>query len=191
MFKSNKKPAPAANHSVTKGKAVPANRVDTLIGKQTELLGDVRFSGGLHVDGTIKGKVMAASDKNAVLLVSESGNVEGDVRVPHVVLNGTVTGDVHASVRLQLSERARVTGNVYYQIIEMASGAAVNGQMVHEGEDQSHAGAAKPANKDKPQGPQAIGSSSSGSSGSGSADNRNNKSGQSANLVTERQAKAS
>lgn len=122
-----------------------ANRVDTLIGKQTELLGDVRFSGGLHVDGSIKGKVIAASDKNAVLSVSESGNVEGDVRVPNVVLNGTVTGDVHASVRLQLSEKARVTGNVYYQIIEMASGAAVNGQMVHEGEDHPDSVKKRPA----------------------------------------------
>lgn len=186
MFKSNKKPAPAASTTTTKGKTVPANRVDTLIGKQTELLGDVRFSGGLHVDGAIKGKVMAASDKNAVLSVSESGNIEGDVRVPHVVLNGTVTGDVHASVRLQLSEKARVTGNVYYQIIEMASGAAVNGQMVHEG-DASQAGSAKPA--------QGQGQKPQGQSGPQAANNANNnnrpKAVQNSDLVTERQAKAS
>ena len=184
MFKSTKKAAPPATVKPAKGKPVTANRVDTLIGKQTELLGDVRFSGGLHVDGSIKGKVIAASDKNAVLSVSESGNVEGDVRVPNVVRNGTVTGDVHASVRLQLSEKARVTGNVYYQIIEMASGAAVNGQMVHEGEDH-------PDSVQKKSGPQGAVSSNPPQGGQGGKPKPHT-----ANLVTERerqpqQAKAS
>lgn len=111
-----------------------ANTVDTLIGRQSEIVGDVHFTGGLHVDGKIKGKVTAGSDKNAVLSLSESGAVEGDVRVPHVVLNGTVDGDVHASQRITLSAKARVNGNVHYKLIEMTGGAMINGQMVYEGE---------------------------------------------------------
>lgn len=109
------------------------NTVDTLIGRQTVITGDVAFTGGLHVDGRVKGKVMAESDKNAVLSVSESGAIEGDVRVPHIVLNGSIEGDVHADQRITLSAKAKVTGNVYYRLIEMTSGAMVNGQMVHEG----------------------------------------------------------
>ncbi|HVT37370.1 MAG TPA: polymer-forming cytoskeletal protein, partial [Nevskiaceae bacterium] len=105
--------------------------VDTLIGKQTEILGDVRFSGGLHVDGKIKGKVLAeAGNKGASLSVSENGAVEGDVRVPNIVLNGKVTGDVHATERIHLAAKARVNGNVYYKIIEMEGGAEINGQLV-------------------------------------------------------------
>lgn len=130
------------------GKA--AGTVDTLIGRQSEVTGDVRFAGGLHVDGRIKGKVTAESDKNAVLSVSESGSVEGDVRVPHVVLNGTVEGDVYASQRLTLSAKAKVNGNVYYKLIEMSSGAMINGQMVYEGEGADDKVAAiphKPAGK--------------------------------------------
>lgn len=114
--------------------AKAAGTVDTLIGRQSEITGDVRFAGGLHVDGKIKGKVSADADKNAVLSVSESGIVEGDVRVPHVVLNGTVEGDVHAAQRLTLSAKARVNGDVYYKLIEMNSGAMINGQLVYEGE---------------------------------------------------------
>lgn len=120
-------------------KSSAATSVDTLIGRQTEILGDVRFSGGLHVDGKIKGKVLAQSDKAASLSVSESGAVEGDVRVPNVVLNGAVIGDVHASEKLTLAAKARVTGNVYYRIIEMEGGAMVNGQMVHEANEQAAA----------------------------------------------------
>jgi len=106
--------------------------VDTLIGRQTEILGDVRFSGGLHVDGKIKGKVDASGDKGSSLSVSESGCIEGDVRVPNIVLNGQVLGDVHAQGKITLASKARVVGNVYYRILEMEGGAAVNGQLVHE-----------------------------------------------------------
>lgn len=112
----------------------PAASVDTLIGRQTELNGDVHFTGGLHVDGKIKGKIVADDDKSTVLSVSETGHIEGDVRVSHVVLNGTIIGDVYAAQRITLSSKARVSGNVYYKLIEMTSGATVNGQLVYQGD---------------------------------------------------------
>jgi len=114
----------------------PAGSVDTLIGRQTELHGDVHFSGGLHVDGKILGKIIADDDKSTVLSVSETGQIEGDVRVSHVVLNGTIVGDVYASQCITLSAKARVSGNVYYKLIEMTSGATVNGQLVYQGDAQ-------------------------------------------------------
>jgi len=111
--------------------------VDTLIGRQTEVLGDVRFSGGLHVDGKIKGSVTTlGADKSAHLSVSESGAIEGDVRVPTMTLNGTVIGDVRATEKLSLAAKARVTGNVYYKVLQMEPGAMINGQLLYEGSDQ-------------------------------------------------------
>ena len=107
-------------------------KIDTLIGQNTEIIGDVRFSGGLHVDGAIKGNVIAGNDADAMLMVSEHGRIEGEVRVPNVVLNGSVTGDVHVSERIELANQAKVTGNVYYNLIEMAMGAEVNGNLVHQ-----------------------------------------------------------
>jgi cytoskeletal protein CcmA (bactofilin family) len=106
--------------------------VDTLIGRHTEVLGDIRFNGGLHIDGSVKGKVIALQGDSATLSVSETGSVEGDVRVATVVLNGCVTGDVYASAKITLAPRARVTGNVYYKILEMQGGSQVNGQLVHD-----------------------------------------------------------
>lgn len=115
-----------------RGKKTVMGKIDTLIGQDTELAGDVRFSGGLHVDGAIKGNVVAG-DQDAVLMLSERGRIEGDVRVSNVVLNGAVTGDVHASGRIELASKARVKGDVYYNLIEMAMGAEVNGNLVHRG----------------------------------------------------------
>ncbi|MFA7633917.1 MAG: polymer-forming cytoskeletal protein [Thiohalomonadaceae bacterium] len=106
-------------------------KIDTLIGQNTELRGDVIFSGGLHIDGILKGNVIADQDSGSVVSVSERGLIEGEVRVPNVVLNGGVVGDVYASNHIELAPNARVKGNVYYKIIEMAAGAEVNGSLVH------------------------------------------------------------
>jgi cytoskeletal protein CcmA (bactofilin family) len=108
-------------------------KIDTLIGQHIEITGDIRFSGGLHVDGTIKGNVIASSEADTVLTVSEHGRIEGEVRVPNIALNGIVVGDVHASERVELAAKARVTGNVFYNLFEMAMGAEVNGNLVHRG----------------------------------------------------------
>ena len=107
-------------------------RIDTLIGRNTEVVGDVAFSGGLHVDGRVNGNVVATTDTNAVVSISEHGEIEGEVRVPRVVVNGKVLGDVYASDRLELAPNARVAGNVFYNLIEMAAGAEINGKLVHQ-----------------------------------------------------------
>jgi len=116
-------------------KRIRTAKIDTLIGRNGEMLGDVKFAGGLHVDGIVKGNVVAEEDASSVLTLSESGIIEGEVRVPNVVLNGTVIGDVHARLHIELASNARITGSVFYGLIEMAVGAEVNGKLVHVAED--------------------------------------------------------
>jgi cytoskeletal protein CcmA (bactofilin family) len=107
-------------------------RIDTLIGAGTRIVGDVQFTGGLHVDGFVKGNVDAPAEYGSVLGISGGGVVEGSVAVPKVILNGTVLGDILAHDRLELGATAKITGNVYYGQIEMAIGAEINGKLVHE-----------------------------------------------------------
>lgn len=110
--------------------------VDTLVGANTRINGDLHFSGGCHVDGTVNGSVTADPDSKSALSISEGGNIDGGVTVPYVVLNGIVRGDVFANQRVELGPTARVIGNVYYNLIEMAIGAEINGKLVHQPEGQ-------------------------------------------------------
>jgi len=110
--------------------------VDTLVGQNTKISGDLNFEGGCHVDGTINGNVSADTDSNSALSISEDANIKGGVTVPYVVLHGIVRGDVFASRRVELGPTARVIGNVYYNLIEMAIGAEINGKLVHQPEGQ-------------------------------------------------------
>ena len=114
-----------------KGRKQKTTRIDTLIGQHTEVTGDIKFRGGLHIDGTIKGNVIAENDGQSMLSLSEHGTIEGEVKVPFVVINGVIIGDVHGSEHVELASKARVAGNVYYNLIEMAIGAEVNGKLVH------------------------------------------------------------
>ncbi len=112
-------------------KKVSSNQVSTILGQGAEIIGDVIFSGGLHIDGVVKGNVTGSEDGDSVLTLSELGSIEGEVRVPIIILNGAIKGDVFASERVELASKARVTGNVTYNLIEMAVGAEVNGKLTH------------------------------------------------------------
>ena len=105
--------------------------METLIGPRVLIRGDVNFSGGLYVEGRIVGKVVAEEGSAAVISVAENGIVEGEVHAPVVVICGQLRGDVHASERVELHANARVQGNVYYKVVEMAAGAMLTGRLIH------------------------------------------------------------
>ena len=120
MFGNDKKSHRNGNHCV-----------ETLVGPRAVIRGDVGFSGGLYVEGTIHGKVVADDDAAAVITIAETGHVEGEVRAPVVVINGRMTGDVHATERIELAANARVNGNIHYKVVEMAAGAMITGRLIH------------------------------------------------------------
>lgn len=108
--------------------------IDSLIGAGTTINGDIAFTGGLRVDGQVKGNIRSAGDKIGTLVLSEMAKIEGEIEVGHVVVNGTVAGPIRAREYLELLPKARVTGDVSYKTIEIHVGAIVMGRMVHEGE---------------------------------------------------------
>jgi len=107
----------------------------TLIAENTAVMGDVRFSDQLYVNGHIEGNVLAEAGSQATLMISDVGSVKGQINAPFVVVNGRVEGDVHAGTRVELAPQARVSGNVYYTLIEMQLGAMVDGQLIHVREE--------------------------------------------------------
>ena len=121
------------------GRKTPAQkRIDSLIGAGTIVDGDVSFSGGLRIDGQVRGNVTAANGDPCTLVVSEHARVDGEIRVSHVVINGTINGPVTADDYLELQAGARIVGDVSYRQIEMRVGAVVQGRLIHA----EHGGAA-------------------------------------------------
>ena len=121
-----------------------STRIDTLLGRTANLNGDLEFSGGLHLDGRVNGNVRSSAEDGGALSVSESGFIEGRVEVTNIVMNGTVNGDMIARDRLVLGEKARVNGNVYYGVIEMAPGAVITGKLIPLNSNAASAPAGNP-----------------------------------------------
>lgn len=112
----------------------PCTTIDTLIGVNTDMKGDISFSGGLRIDGKVKGNITARADDNSTLVLSENAVVTGDVSVPHMVINGKIKGNVRSSERLELQAKAEISGDVVYKVLEIAAGAQVNGSLTRVSE---------------------------------------------------------
>ncbi|GAB1264442.1 hypothetical protein NBRC116493_07290 [Aurantivibrio infirmus] len=115
---------------------LPGSTSTTLIAKNTEVVGDIYFSGTLHIEGTLRGNVHIKDGKEAHLDIAENGIVEGQIIVSTVRINGKVIGDVHSSKHVELAAKAVVEGNVNYHLIEMVRGAQVNGKLVYGGDSK-------------------------------------------------------
>lgn len=111
----------------------PQNRIDSLIGVTTRIEGNVFFSGGLRVDGMVKGNVAALPDQPGTLMVSAEARIDGEVTAAHIVVNGTINGPVNALETLELQPNSKVKGDVQYKSIEVHQGAVVEGRLVHQG----------------------------------------------------------
>lgn len=110
------------------------NTIDTLIGVDTRIEGNMHFSGGLRIDGAVFGAITEPNDTPSTLILSEHGRVEGAITASKVVINGSVIGPVKAGQFIELQTKARITGDVYYNSLEMHTGAVIEGKLVYLGE---------------------------------------------------------
>lgn len=109
----------------------PQSRIDSLIGAGTTIEGNLSFSGGMRIDGHVNGNVVAAQGKSSTLVLSEHAQVNGEINVTHLVINGTTNGPVTASEYLELQGKAKVNGDVHYKTLEIHLGAIVEGRLIH------------------------------------------------------------
>lgn len=105
----------------------------TLISQDSEIVGDIKFSGDLEIQGLVRGNIIAKTESGATVRVVEGGRVEGEIHAPKVIINGQVKGDVHSIEHVELAAKANVEGNVHYSLIEMVKGAQVNGNLLYAG----------------------------------------------------------
>jgi len=110
------------------------SRIDTLVGAETRIEGNLHFSGGLRVDGAIRGNVIEQNGTPSTLILSEHGNIEGAVTAAKIVLNGKVVGAVSSSHFIELQTKARIVGDLYYKSLEMHTGAVIEGKLVYLGD---------------------------------------------------------
>lgn len=109
----------------------------TLISRATKVIGDLHFTGELQLEGKVTGNIIAEDEKDAKVVIADTGVVEGEIRVPVVIVNGKVLGNIYSSKHLELASKGNVTGTVHYHSIEMVKGAQVNGSMINKQQESA------------------------------------------------------
>ena len=108
-------------------------KLSSLLAEDLEIVGDVAFSGGLRVDGRVKGRVLGRATQAlapALLVLSERGRIEGGVHCGNAVIDGTIIGDLTVDECLNLQSNARIDGTIRYRELRMDIGAKVQGRMM-------------------------------------------------------------
>lgn len=103
--------------------------IRTLIGEGTHVQGELRYTEGLRIDGTVEGDVIASGEASSILVISEKAKVTGRVCGGHVIVNGEVNGPIESTELLELQPQARITGDLRYEVLEMHQGATIHGEL--------------------------------------------------------------
>ena len=112
--------------------SIPAHKLTSLIAEDVHITGDLYFASGLRIDGRVSGNLIGRAVQGqplALLVLSETGRIEGTVSCGDAVINGTVVGDIDIEHCLHLQSHASVSGSIRYRHLQMDIGASVRGQL--------------------------------------------------------------
>lgn len=103
--------------------------------------GELKFEQSFRVDGKVVGKVVSEGD----LVVGESGEIDGEIRVGRLFVSGLVKGEIHATRRLSIHPRGRVEGVVHARALVIEEGGILEGRSSMKSESGEAAPAESPA----------------------------------------------
>ena len=112
------------------------------IGKSVVIKGELSASEDLTIEGQVEGKVEL---KNNTLTIGANGKIKASVFAKAVVVQGEVTGNIHASEKIDIRDAGSVDGDLASPRVAIADGAHFRGSI-----DMQRTGGTKPADAPKP-----------------------------------------
>ena len=103
--------------------------ITTLIDKDIMISGDTTYTGGIRIDGKIKGNLKVHGVEGSLLIMGYGSTITGDVEVEKAIINGEINGNVKCHDYLELNTNAIVNGSIEYDIIEVHEGAKITGDL--------------------------------------------------------------
>jgi len=109
-----------SNNSAT----VSSGEVTTLLGRGSEFEGKLSFEGTVRVDGKLSGEIFT----DDVLIIGEGAEVNAEISVGAIIIEGTVHGNIHAKRSVEIHTPARVRGNISTPSLAIDKGVMFDGQ---------------------------------------------------------------
>ena len=118
--------------------SIKLSQLASLVADGVDIEGDIAFSGGLRIDGRLRGSLSGRSGDDgrpSLLVLSQTAHVEGRVHCGNALINGQIVGDLVVDDYVELQAGARITGTLRYRQIQMDVGATVLGQLIPIGDE--------------------------------------------------------
>ena len=107
------------------------SEIETIVGPNTSLKGDIRSSGGVRIDGDFGGTIELAGN----LIVGENATVVATITAHNVQIQGTVQGNISAK-RLEILDTGKLWGDITVDSFVLDDGGFYRGQSKMEGNMQ-------------------------------------------------------
>ncbi len=121
------------------------NSIDTIIGINVVLTGNLRNKGSVQVNGTIEGEVRSEENIN----IGETAKIKGPVVAKTIEVSGQVKGTIEASEKLEINPTGYVVGDINAKSLIIKQGATFVGKSVMPGDERTvKETAAEPAKED-------------------------------------------
>jgi len=98
------------------------NKLEALIGHDSEVKGDITANGALRIDGKITGNIVADS-----IILGSNASVVGDIKARNVVVGGRVDGNVTSGDIIEIKPTGQVFGDIYTRKLSVAEGGVFEG----------------------------------------------------------------
>ena len=97
--------------------------IESSIGPNTYINGDIQGDGGLRVDGIVEGNIELTGN----LVVTESAKIRAQVKAKNISVAGAIQGDITAT-RVEILDTGRVWGDLTVKALLINEGAYFRGQ---------------------------------------------------------------
>lgn len=97
--------------------------VSTLLGMGSEFSGKLNFDGALRIDGRFSGEIHS----EGVLVIGPKAQIEAEIAVGSLLVQGRVTGNITASESIELHAPSRVDGKLVCPQLYVEKGVILNG----------------------------------------------------------------
>lgn len=98
-------------------------KLDTIVGPESILKGDLVSKGTVKIDGQLEGNV-----NSDCLVIGETGKLTGDVTAREIVIGGRVAGNIHAADGVDILRKGEVCGDIFAARLTIAEGGHFDGR---------------------------------------------------------------
>ena len=100
------------------------DKLETFLGMNSSLKGELNVRGTLRIDGTVEGQL----DSDYVIL-SETGEVKGEIKAKKILIGGKMDGNVRAQELVEIKSKGKVLGDIFTPKLAIIEGAELNGKV--------------------------------------------------------------